>query len=67
MLKAKKTTNRIRELRDNFRMKQMVLAKRAGVFQSEISEIETGERIPNVYLAKKIASCLRTKVDELFL
>jgi transcriptional regulator with XRE-family HTH domain len=26
-----------------------------GVFQSEISEIECGKRVPSVYLAKRIA------------
>jgi putative transcriptional regulator len=59
--------NRIREFRRLKKMKQTVLAKRVGVFQSEISEIETGERKPNVYLAKRIAKALGVSVDEIFL
>ncbi|MCD6549936.1 helix-turn-helix domain-containing protein [bacterium] len=60
-------TNRIKELRDKKRMKQSVLAEKVGVFQSEISEIETGNRIPNVYLALKIAKVLGERVEEVFL
>lgn len=59
--------NRIKEFRRLRRMKQTALADKVGVFQSEISEIETGERKPNVYLAKRIAKALRVSVDEIFL
>jgi len=62
-----KSRNRIKELRDKKRMKQSVLAEKVGVFQSEISEIETGNRIPNVYLALKIAKVLGERVEEIFL
>jgi putative transcriptional regulator len=43
------------------------LASKVGIFQSEISEIETGERKPNVYLAKKIAKVLGKTIDDIFL
>lgn len=66
MLKTK-SKNRIKEYRALKKMKQTVLAKRVGVFQSEISEIKTGERKPNVYLARKIAKSLGGSVDEIFL
>jgi DNA-binding XRE family transcriptional regulator len=59
--------NRMKEFRTLKRMKQTVLAKKVGVFQSEISEIETGERKPNIYLARKIAKALGYGVDEIFL
>ena len=59
--------NKIKEFRELKRMKQVVLANRVGIFQSEISEIETGERKPNVYLARKIAKVLEGSVDEIFL
>lgn len=59
--------NRIREFRKLRRMKQAVLADKVGIFQSEISEIETGKRKPNVYLAKKIAKALGVSLDEIFL
>ena len=59
--------NRIKEFRKQKRMKQLALANKVGIFQSEISEIETGERKPNIYLAKKIAKVLGRSVDEIFL
>jgi len=62
-----KPKNRIKEIRKEKRMKQAVLAHKAGIFQSEISEIEIGERKPNIYLAKKIAKVLGKSVDEIFL
>lgn len=40
--------NKLREMRKKKRMKQAALADRAGIFQSEISEIETGARNPSV-------------------
>jgi putative transcriptional regulator len=61
-----KSKNRIREFRTKRGMKQAVLADRVGIFQSEVSEIETGKRKPNVYLAKKIARALRVSLEELF-
>ena len=65
MLKGK-VKNRMREFRKQKRMKQVVLAKEVGVFQSEISEIETGDRKPNIYLARKIAKAFGKSVDEIF-
>lgn len=59
--------NRIREFRKRKKMKQAVLAQEVGIFQSEMSEIETSRRKPNVYLAKKIARALGVSVDEIFL
>lgn len=59
--------NMIREFRKLKGMKQAVLAKKVGIFQSEISEIETGNRKPNIYLAKKIAKVLGRSIDEIFL
>jgi len=58
--------NRIRELRKNLHLKQFALANKVGIFQSEISDIETGKRKPNVYLAMKIAKVLGKNVEEVF-
>ena len=58
--------NRLRELRKEKRLKQSDLAKKVGIFQSELSEIETGVRKPNVYLAKRIARTLGVSLDEIF-
>ena len=65
MLKLK-PKNRMREVRERKGLKQADLAERVGIFQSEISEIETGERKPNIYLAKRIARALEVSVDEIF-
>jgi len=65
MLKLK-PKNLIRQFRKEKRLKQAALARRVGIFQSEISEIETGERKPNIYLAKRIAKVLGKKIDEIF-
>ena len=61
-----KPKNKIKEFRDLKRWKQSYLAKKIGIFQSEISEIETGVRKPNVYLARKIAKTLGKDVNEVF-
>ena len=66
MIKAR-PKNRIKEFREAKRMKQTVLGSKVGIFQSEISEIETGERKPNVYLARKIAKVLGKTIDDIFL
>lgn len=58
--------NRIRELRKKLHLKQFALASEVGIFQSEISDIETGKRKPNVYLAMKIAKVLGKSVEEVF-
>jgi len=43
-----RTKNRIREIRKEKGLKQLDLAGKVGIFQSELSEIETGVRKPNV-------------------
>ncbi|MEM3448065.1 MAG: helix-turn-helix transcriptional regulator [Nitrososphaerota archaeon] len=59
-------SNRIMEFRKEKGLRQVDLAKRVGIRQSEISDIETGKRKPNVYLAKKIAEALGKDVNEVF-
>ncbi len=56
----------MRKFRKEKRMKQTTLAQKVGVFQSEISEIETGKRKPSVYLAIKIAEILGKSISEIF-
>ncbi len=58
--------NKIKTFRKEKRMKQNTLAQKVGVFQSEISEIETGKRKPSVYLALKIARVLGKNINEIF-
>jgi putative transcriptional regulator len=58
--------NKIREFRKEKGLRQVDLAKELGIFQSEISDLETGKRKPNIYLAKKIAKVLGKDVNEIF-
>ncbi|MFW6175012.1 MAG: helix-turn-helix transcriptional regulator [Chloroflexota bacterium] len=46
--------------------RQLDMARRLGVYQSEVSEIERGEREPGVRLAKRIARALRVSVEDVF-
>jgi len=59
--------NRIREVRRQRGLRQVDLVGMVGIFQSEVSEIECGKRVPSVYLAKKIAKALKVSLDDLFL
>jgi putative transcriptional regulator len=61
-----KLQNRIKELRKERKLKQSALASKVGVHQSEISVIETGERIPSIRLAGKIAKALKKSIEEVF-
>jgi putative transcriptional regulator len=61
-----KPKNWLREIRKEKGLKQSDLAKKVGIFQSELSEIETDVRRPNVYLAKRIARALGVNLDEIF-
>ncbi len=61
-----RTKNKIKAFRREKRMKQNTLAQKVGVFQSEISAIETGKRKPSVYLALKIAGVLGKNINEIF-
>ena len=47
-------------------MRQLDVARKLNVYQSEISQIERSEREPGVYLAKRIAKVLRRTVEEIF-
>jgi putative transcriptional regulator len=59
--------NRIRDVKRQKCLRQIDLARMVGVFQSQISEIECGKRMPSVYLAKRIAKALGVSLDDLFL
>ncbi len=56
---------RLRELRESARLKQVELAKKAGVSQSAIVQWEAGNRSPGVEHARKLAEALGVSVDEL--
>jgi putative transcriptional regulator len=58
--------NKIRDFRKEKGWRQVDLARRLGILQSEVSDIETGKRKPNIYLAKRIAKVLGKDVNEVF-
>ncbi len=47
-------------------MRQLDVARKLNLYQSEISQIERGEREPGVYLAKRIAKVFGTTIEEIF-
>lgn len=56
--KSKRARNRIARIRSEKGWRQLDLARKLNVYQSEVSEIERGDREPGVYLAKRIAQAL---------
>ena len=58
--------NRIKGLREAKGLRQLDLARRLDVYQSEVSAIERGEREPGVHLAKRIAKVLGKSIEEVF-
>ncbi len=65
-MKTKRHRNNIRRLRLQSAMRQLDVARKLNVYQSEISQIERGEREPGVYFAKRIAKVFGTTVEEIF-
>ncbi|HHY66018.1 MAG TPA: helix-turn-helix transcriptional regulator [Alicyclobacillus sp.] len=55
----------LREIREKAGLTQSDLAKASGVSQSHISEIEAGNTVPTVFVAKRLAWALGVTVDEL--
>lgn len=57
---------KLRDLRDYHGISQSELARRVGVGKTTISEIERGDRLPNVLTAIRIARALETTVEEIW-
>ena len=66
MLSGRKPKNIIDHLRLKKGWRQLDLARKLDIYQSEVSAIERGEREPGVFLAKRIAKVFGMKVDEVF-
>ena len=58
---------RIKELRARYDFTQEDLARKVGVRRETIHFIEKGNYNPSLKLAYKIASTLKTTIDELFI
>ena len=56
---------RLRDLRQERNVTQVVLAEAAGLPQSHISEIERGAMLPNLLTLIRIAAALPCKVSDL--
>lgn len=57
---------KLKDLRDYHGISQRELARRIGVGKTTISEIERGDRLPNVLTAIRIARALETTVEEMW-
>lgn len=57
---------KLKDLRDYHGISQRELARRIGVGKKTISEIERGDRLPNVLTAIRIARALETTVEEIW-
>ena len=55
----------LQKYREEKKFTQLELAKRCGISQGFISQIEKAERVPTVFVAKRIADALDKTVDEL--
>ena len=55
----------LHQLREERGFSQIELAKRSGVSQAFISQIEKGEKVPTVFIAKRLAMALDKTVDEM--
>lgn len=58
---------RIKEFRARYDLTQEDLAKKAGVRRETIGFLEKGKYNPSLKLAYKIAKCLNSTLDELFI
>lgn len=66
LMRTKSFHNRVRRFRREKGLRQLDLARRLNVYQSEVSLIERGERVPSVLLAKRVAKVLGRTVEEVF-
>lgn len=57
---------KLKDLRDYHGISQRELARRIGVGKTTISEIERGDRLPNVLTDIRIARALETTVEEIW-
>ena len=56
---------RLREFRTKAELSQQKLAKMVGASQTHISDVESGEVTPTLFLAKRIANVFAVSLDEM--
>lgn len=59
--------NRIRELREEFRMTQQELAKKVGVSRQTIISLENGRYNPSINLAFKVSKTFDKLIEDIFI
>ena len=59
--------NRLRDLRNQFNLRQEDLADKAGVSRQTIISIENGRYNPSLDLAYKLARVFAKKIEEVFI
>lgn len=60
------TKNKLKTERERIGLTQTEIAKTVGISIRAYKMYESGERIPRVDVAKRIAKILKSKVDKLF-
>jgi transcriptional regulator with XRE-family HTH domain len=58
-------SNKIKELREALSWNQSDLAARAGITRAALSQIEKGERVPSLIVARKLSNVLGITLEEL--
>lgn len=58
--------NKLKTMRKAINLTQEALAKRAGISYRAYQNYESGERVPNAYVAVLIAKALNSSVEEIF-
>jgi len=61
-----KIINKLKEYRKKYKLTAKQLAEAVNTSRSNISMIETGQRRPNIMLAKRIADYFDTTIEYLF-
>ena len=58
--------NNLAKIRRQLGLRQLDVARRLDIYQSEVSAVERAEREPGVHFAKRIARALGRKVEDVF-
>lgn len=59
-------TNNLKTVRKSLKLSQQAVADKLGIVVRLYQYYESGEKIPNVYYAVKLAQILNSTVEELF-